>query len=216
MSDNFQEIDGVGPSREEDLTDAGYESYSDLGEADAATLEEDIPRLSGDTALEIIVQAQNLAGLDEAEPEANPEVEEPEPSDSAEEPEPSDSAEEPEPEPEPEPESSEVPEQYTAEIAIATPEEYDALYDALLQHRQTLIGTNRPGIDRATDYIDQLRAATVGDTLTFELTADELNGLHSSVMQHRLYYQGRNLREQLEALRRIENKINGIREENLF
>jgi len=129
MSDNFQEIDGVGPSREEDLTDAGYESYSDLGEADAATLEEDIPRLSGDTALEIIVQAQNLAGLDEAEPEANPEVEEPQP------------------EPEPEP---------------------------------------------------------------------ELNGLHSSVMQHRLYYQGRNLREQLEALRRIENKINGIREENLF
>jgi len=207
MSDNFQEIDGVGPSREEDLTDAGYESYSDLGEADAATLEEDIPRLSGDTALEIIVQAQNLAGLDEAEPEANPEVEEPEPSGDT---------EEPEPEPEPEPESSEVPEQYTAEIEIATPEEYDALYDALLQHRQTLIGTNRPGIDRATAYIDQLRAATVGDTLTFELTADELNGLHSSVMQHRLYYQGRNLREQLEALRRIENKINGIREENLF
>lgn len=205
MSDNFQEIDGVGPSREEDLTDAGYESYSDLGEADAATLEEDIPRLSGDTALEIIVQAQNLAGLDEAEPEANPEVEEPEPSDAAE-----------EPEPEPEPEPSEAPEQYTAEIAIATPEEYDALYDALLQHRQTLIGTNRPGIDRATAYIDQLRGATVGDTLTFELTADELNGLHSSVMQHRLYYQGRNLREQLEALRRIENKINGIREENLF
>jgi len=207
MSDNFQEIDGVGPSREEDLTDAGYESYSDLGEADAATLEEDIPRLSGDTALEIIVQAQNLAGLDEAEPEANPEVEEPEPSGDT---------EEPEPEPEPEPESSEVPEQYTAEIEIATPEEDDALYDALLQHRQTLIGTNRPGIDRATAYIDQLRAATVGDTLTFELTADELNGLHSSVMQHRLYYQGRNLREQLEALRRIENKINGIREENLF
>jgi len=163
MSDNFQEIDGVGPSREEDLTDAGYESYSDLGEADAATLEEDIPRLSGDTALEIIVQAQNLAGLDEAEPEANPEVEEPEPSGDT---------EEPEPEPEPEPESSEVPEQYTAEIEIATPEEYDALYDALLQHRQTLIGTNRPGIDRATAYIDQLRAATVGDTLTFELTAD--------------------------------------------
>jgi hypothetical protein len=213
MTDNFQEIDGVGPAREEDLADADYESYADLAEVDAATLGEEIPRLSEDKALDIIVQAQNLADLEEAEAEANPEVEEETigVSQSYGNDEADDSDEE-----EVEAEATEEPERYTVELTVESDAEYDAFYDALLQHRQTLIGTNRPGVGRATEYIDRLREATVGDTLTFELTADELNGLHNSVMQHRLDYQGRNLREQLDALRRIENRVNDLREEYLF
>jgi len=228
MSDNFQEIDGVGPAREEHLEEAGYDSYAGLAGLKPNTLEEDIPRLSEDKALEIIVQSQNLADLKESEPESNSEVNENEESETMVKDNDSDSSEtvsvrqsyerdrEASNSTEEEAETADSPQRYTVMLEVQDYAEYDALYDALLQHRQTLIGTNRAGVERASDQIEELRNCFVGDVLTFELTDEELNRFHNAVRQQRLDYQGRNLREQLGALRRVENRVNTIREEHLF
>lgn len=217
MTDDFQTIDGVGPSREEDLRDAGYETYRDLAAAEATDLEAEIPRLSEDKALEIIVQAQNSADLADADTEVNPEAE-------------TTDADEPAPRADDETDAASAesaedgdtavaddePDVYTVELSIDAAAEYDALYDTLLDWRQTLIGTNRPGVETVSGYIDELRAADVGETITFAVSADELNDLHNTVLQSRIDYQGKNLHDEMEALREMEQKINDVRQAKLF
>jgi hypothetical protein len=230
MTDDFQAIDGVGPAREEHFIDEGYEVYADLAEADPAELSEQISNLPEDSALEIVVQAQNLTDLEEAEVEEDPEVEETETitesndgtdvvmnveGDEGE-----DFAEDQgedvsENEGEDVEESSET-EAYSLELTLASDGQYDAFYDTLLSHRNTLIGRNSHEVDRYTDYIDELREAVVGDTLEYELTADEINSLHNAIRQKRLDYQGANLNDQLAPARELETKFNNQREELIF
>lgn len=223
MTDNFQEIDGIGPSREKGLKEANYNSYAELAEADPEKLEQQISRLSEDKALEIIVQAQNLSNSEQKEHTQNSDTdgstdeesvvgsETGDVRDSVSSQVSSDSTEK-----KSDSGSSESPETYPVEIVITGGAEYDALYDALLQHRQKLIGTNRKGIDRTSEYIDALRDIRPAGTLEIELTASELNNFQNAILQQRLDYQGRNLSEKMEALRRIENRVNELREEYLF
>jgi hypothetical protein len=203
MTDYFQEIDGVGPAREEHLEEAGYDSYEDLAKTKPSMLEEEIPRLSEDSALSIIVQAQNMTESEIEGEESNTETKEeqeiPESTNNK-----SNSS------------SNEEIETYPVMIKITDGSEYDALYDALLQHRQKLIGTNREGIDRTSEYIDALRDIRTTGTIELELTGSELNNLQNAILQQRLDYQGRNLSEKMESLRRIENRVNNLREKYLF
>lgn len=226
MTDDFQAIDGVGPAREEHFVDEGYEAYADLAEADPSVLSEQIDNLPEDSALEIVVQAQNLTDLGEAEVEENPEVEETETitesSDGTEVvmdvegDEGEDVEEDVESQSASESETETETETHSLKLTIASEGQYDAMYDTLLSYRQTLIGRNSDEVERYTDYIDELRDAVVEDTLEYEMTAEEINSLHNAIRQKRLDYQGANLHDQLAPARELETKFNNQREELIF
>lgn len=220
MADDLQQITGIGPAREENIIEAGYESFEDLATADREHLSESVNRLPEDTALDIMVQAENLVeDAQERETEMTTEENEDEDigvthsidvSDGA------DTETDSVDESETTTTEAEPVEDYTVTITPETEHEYDALYDALLQYRQKLISTNRTGIDHVTTLLAEVRTGSVDDEVRFTLTGSELNQLHSAVKQHRLHYQSKNLNEQLDALRRIEVKINQEREKYLF
>jgi len=236
MTDDLQELDGVGPAREEKLNDEGYETYAELGEADHEELAESINRLSEDAALDLVVQAQNMADLEEAEveesdDEGEPEVEEEaEESDDEEEPEPpqeadfteeedadadeADSAsenEEDEPEPEVEAEAT-----FTVTLDFDGVHEYDTFYHTLLEERCNLRRTNRAGVESYEKMLESLRGTSADGSFTVELSEDELNDLHNAVLEQRISYQGENLIDYMDALRVVENNVNAVREEFLF
>lgn len=230
MTDDFQTIDGVGPAREEDLYDEGYETFADLAEADNTELADAIDRLSEDRALEIVVQAQSLTDLEEAEVEENPDVDESTEEESAETESTDetitesqsfgeggeDSEEEAEDTSSDDGPTAEQVEDYTVVLTIESDEEYDALYDCLLSYRQNLIGTNQMGAERVTTYIAKLRDSVVGDNLELIMTEDEINEFHNQLLQQRIDYQGRNLRDQLTAAKSLEVRFNDERERHLF
>lgn len=219
MTADFQEIDGVGPSREEDLNEAGYEEYADLAEADSGELADQIPRLSEDSALEIIVQAQNLADLEEAYVEANPVPEEEE--------EPEDHTIEvgetiTEDDPTPDEEAVEEEEKTEDEAAVHEltlhlegPKEYDVLFHCFIRYRNKLLGTNRPA-GHIDGYLATLREAAPGEDVTFELTAAEINELNNAIHQNRLNYQGQGYDGYFDAMRDVEAKFSVEREDLIF
>lgn len=212
MTDDLQAIDGVGPAREENLVEAGYETYADLAEADHEQLADVIDRMSEDTALELVVQAQNLADLKEAEVVEGVEVEEEASADD----EAADtdvSVEPDEAEEEPTPVAEQV---FDVEIELDGRQEYDTLYHTLLDERCTHIRTNRTNVDVYEALLDEVRNIDAGDTLRVQLTGDDLNDLHNAVLQKRLSYQGDNLIDYMNALKGIEAKVNANREEFLF
>ena len=241
MTDDLQEIDGVGPSREDDLKEAGYETYSDLAEADHEELAEQINRLSEDKALSLVVQGQNLADLEEAdveeseaeddsedeEAEAEAEAEE---ADSASEndeleeelndledeieEEEADSDESENEEPEPEEEEGET--DYEVLLDFEGTHEYDTFYHTLIEERCALRRTNRTGVDTYDNLLASMRAIDVDGEFTVEMTADELNDLHNAVMEQRYSYQGENLIDYMDALRAVETDLNEIRRDLLF
>jgi len=62
----LQDITGVGASRAEDLQEMGYNSVEDVANANPEDLTE-LSRVAEDRAIEIVVDAQNLAGSEEAD-----------------------------------------------------------------------------------------------------------------------------------------------------
>jgi hypothetical protein len=112
--------------------------------------------------------------------------------------------------------SPDAPEVYTVTLTVDSAYEYDSLYGCLLNHRQKLIGTNQSGIDTVTELIGELRMANVGDEIELTLTESEINNLHNALLQHRLNYQGKGMREQLSAAKSVEAKFNAERERLLF
>ena len=239
MTDDLQEIDGVGPSREDDLNEAGYETYSDLAEADHEELAEEINRLSEDKALSLVVQGQNLSDLEEAdveesEAEGGSDEEEDEAEAEAEE---ADSASEndeleeelndledeteeeeaeAEDDEEPEPEEEEGETDYEVLLDFEGTHEYDTFYHTLIEERCALRRTNRTGVDTYDNLLASMRAIDVDGEFTVEMTADELNDLHNAVMEQRYSYQGENLIDYMDALRAVETDLNEIRRDLLF
>jgi len=219
MTDDLQEIDGVGPSREDDLNEAGYETYSDLAEADHEELAEEINRLSEDKALSLVVQGQNLADLEEAD------VEESEAEDGSDEEEAEAEAEADE-EPEPDADADadadddepaeESETDYEVLLDFEGTHEYDTFYHTLIEERCALRRTNRTGVDTYDNLLASMRAIDVDGEFTVEMTADELNDLHNAVMEQRYSYQGENLIDYMDALRAVETDLNEIRRDLLF
>jgi hypothetical protein len=229
MADDFQKIDGVGQAREESLISEGYKTFEDLAQADASELSNTISRLPEDSALEMIVQAQNLTELENASVTENPSIENKTESENT-----SDNDEqitvsetrsqetgmtsEESNETVTENKNTSIDSQndYTITISIESNRQYDALYDTLISYRQKLIRTNRQGVSRADEYLDKLRSASVGSVIELSVSEDELNSLHNIVKQNRVSYQGKNYSEQLRGIREIEDEINNQRREILF
>jgi hypothetical protein len=229
MADNFQKIDGVGQAREESLISGGYEEFEDLAQADASELSNTISRLPEDSALEMIVQAQNLTELENASVTENPSIEtgtETENNTTSDEQitvsetrsEETGMTSEESNETVTENTNTSIDSQndYTITISIESDRQYDALYDTLISYRQKLIRTNRQGVSRADEYLDKLRSASVDSVIELSVSEDELNSLHNIVKQNRVSYQGKNYSEQLRGIREIEDEINNQRRELLF
>lgn len=227
MTDDFQELDGVGPAREEKLNDEGYETYEELGEADHEELADTINRLSEDSALDLVVQAQNAADLEEAEVEESGDEEEVEPEKALEELPDEDELEEelndledeveeesePEPEPEPEVEGEAT---FSVTLDFDGVHEYDTFYHTLIEERCNLRRTNRAGVESYEKMLASLRDTSPNGSFTVELDEDELNDLHNAILEQRIDYQGENLIDYMDALRVVENNVNAVREEFLF
>lgn len=231
MADDFQKIDGVGQAREESLISKGYEEFEDLVQADASELSNNISRLPEDSALEIIVQAQNLTELENASVRENPstetetETETENNTTSGEQITVSETRsqetgitndESNETVTENTSNSTDSEKNYTITISIESDRQYDALYDTLISYRQKLIRTNRQGVSRADEYLDKLRSASVDSIIDLSVSEDELNSLHNIVKQNRVSYQGKNYSEQLRGIREIEDEINNQRRALLF
>jgi len=229
MADNFQKIDGVGQAREESLISEGYNTFEELAQADASELSNTISRLPEDSALEIIVQAQNLTELENASVTENPSIENKTESENT-----SDNVEQitvsetrsqetgmtsdesEETITESTSTSADSKKNHTITISIESNRQYDALYDTLISYRQKLIRTNRQGVSRSDEYLDKLRSASVDSVIELSVSEDELNSLHNIVKQNRVSYQGKNYSEQLRGIREIEDEINNQRRELLF
>lgn len=220
MTDDLQELDGVGPAREEDLNELGYETYSDLGEADHEELAEEVPRLSEDKALDLVVQAQNKADLEAAEVKEDDsddqslEEEAKEPEAEVEEDVESDDSDEDEAEPEPEDDGG-LPETVPFELEFGGPEEYDTFFATVYEFRNTMVRTNRD-TDVAEELLAAIREVGPDGTVEVDLKPEDLNELHNAVRTQAVDYQGENLIDQMEALDRVETRINAVREEHLF
>ena len=217
MTDDLQDLDGVGPAREEKLNDAGYETYADLAEADYEDLSEELDRLPEDSALELVVQAQNSADLQEAEVVESEEVEDESEFDLVEEDEPEEEVEETDEEDESEDEAGEDEvETFDVELSFSDPKEYDTFFHTVIEERSTAHRTNRAGAEIYETILSELRDASVEEGVTVELTASSLNDLHNAVIEQRIDYQGDNLIDYMDAIKQIENQIDEQRREYLF
>ena len=215
MTDDLTELDGVAETRQEKLNDSGYETYADLAEGDPAKISDSINRLTEDAALDLVVQSQNMVELEEAEVSSS-EDETNEVVEAAEEviEETVDKEEE---SVEENVENSESgAETYTVELLFEDSLEYDTFYHTLIEERCDLKRTHRSGLETYEKMLSSMRGATVNEEFSVEMTEDELNDLHNAILEQRISYQGENLIDYMDALRRVENKVNAIREAQLF
>lgn len=225
MTDDLQEIDGVGPAREEDLNELGYEEYSDLAEAGAEELAEDVERLSEDRALELIVQAENLTDLEEAEVSDSDDESEDAESDSEtiEVSEEVGDGDDEETSSEPTDDDSEdagddgQAETVTLELGFDNDDQYDTFFYTVYEARNNYIRTNRV---EQTDYLenilDSLRQVGPDGSISVELEPQELHDLHNEIRGQIVDYQGENLMEQHDELRQVQNSVDEVRSAELF
>jgi len=219
----LQDITGVGASRADDLEEMGYTSVEDVADANPDDLTE-LSRVGEDRAIEMVVDAQNLADSEESEEEEETVEEEPatitfdeeEPSIDEEEP----PVEEKEPPvEEEEPAADEVSEE-AAEAADLEKFEVDADFGALerdvsvyalLDSYTSLQSRNVSRSNACMRVLEKIR-----DSTSVMLTEEELNAFHAAIRQQRLEYQGNNHVEMMRVATRVEDSVSTVREEELF
>lgn len=223
------DINGVGPAKAETLEEAGFDSVEAIAEADQDELAA-VDGVGDDRALEFIVQAADLVEDTEEEVE---EVEGDEfdlkPSEVSDEVEklddPTDEeveeelieleeeiAEEEEAVEEVEEESDE-PENYTVVIEFDEMLEYDVFHAAIMRRHEDVYTGRQQAADALAKVLDGLDNF---DEVSYSLTEEEFNELHSAVLQQRTNYQGDNLIDHMDALKKIEEQVNEQRDELLF
>lgn len=218
------DIKGIGPSRAETLAENGYETVEDLAEAEPDAIES-VGRISEEKALEFVVGAENL--LEESEVETEPEDEGDEfdltpaevadaaESDSDEEEDADDSDEEESDEnPSDDAESESEDDVYTVELSFQSQREFDTFHAALMRHHERVYTSSQPASDVMYSVLEQLYGNE--DSVTLELGEFGLNTLHTAIKQQRTSYQGDNLIDHMDELKRVEQAINDIRREKLF
>ena len=212
----LQDITGVGASRADDLEEMGYTSVEDVADANPDDLTE-LSRVGEDRAIEMVVDAQNLAGSEESEEEEETVEEEPATITFDEE-EPSIDEEEP-PVEEEEPAADEVSEE-AAEAADLEKFEVDADFGALerdvsvyalLDSYTSLQSRNVSRSNACMRVLEKIR-----DSTSVMLTEEELNAFHAAIRQQRLEYQGNNHVEMMRVATRVEDSVSTVREEELF
>lgn len=218
---DFTELDGVGPARSDYLEEAGYDTFEAVAEADNEVLAEDVD-IPEDTALELVVQSQNIVAEQEAE------VEEREPdtiTDEIEEAQPDEQDSEEEPAPVSEEDSDSDAETVEEEdedaeivfsIAFTDSLEYDTFFDSVMAQRMTMYRTNRTGVEAFDHALDQMRDGSAEEPVEMSLEEDQLNDLHNSVRQKIIAYKGDNLIDHMDALKSVMTQIEEVRSEHLF
>ena len=212
----LQDITGVGASRADDLEEMGYTSVEDVADANPDDLTE-LSRVGEDRAIEMVVDAQNLADSEESEEEETVEEEpatitfdEEEPSIDEEEP---PVEEEEPPVEEEEPVADEVSEEATlfevdADFGAL---ERDVSVYALLDSYTSLQSRNVSRSNACMRVLEKIR-----DSTSVMLTEEELNAFHAAIRQQRLEYQGNNHVEMMRVATRVEDSVSTVREEELF
>ena len=210
-------IDGIGPAMAERLEENGYADLTALAEADQDELAE-VKQVTSDKALDFIVQAQNAIGGDEDDEELDedesfdltPSEVSDELEDMEEEiEEASDEEEEPELEEESEPE----PETYEVELTFDERLQFDVFHAALMRRHERIYTGNQPSADALQKCLSGLESM---EKVAYELNEQEINELHSAILQQRTSYQGDNLIDHMDALKKLETSFNEQRDEYLF
>lgn len=204
MTDDLTELNGVGPARSDYLAEAGYETFEEIGDADNEQLAEDVD-IPEDTALELIVQSQNMAAEQDAEVETEApksvteEVEE--------------AIDEGEDDPD---ESEDGPDEYNFTITFGSGLAYDTFFDAAMSQRSKMLQSNRSGADAFDHALEQMRNGGMDEPVELEMNEEQLNNLHNSVRQTTISYKGNNLIDHMDALNNVLDQINEVRDEHLF
>lgn len=223
MSD-VTDIDGIGPSRAETLAENGYETVGDVADADPDELVE-IDGVSEERALEFVVEAGNLREddgdeSDESEgdefdltpAEVSDEVEEAEDSsddvESA-----SDDGDEESPTDDEETAEDESGPPYSVEVTFDSKLQFHTFHSAVMRHHERHFSGNQPVADAMQKVLDELDSF---ESLSVELTEEELNALHSAITQQRTSYKGNNLIEHMDAMQVVLETVNDDRREYLF
>jgi hypothetical protein len=222
---DLTELDGVGPARSGYLEEAGYDDFQNIADADPEKLAEEV-EMPEDTALELVVQSQNIVaedesdGVTESEPdsitqeveeslEAQVEEEADEVEEELEEPD----VEESEVEPSEDPVDA-GPEEYEFTISFESGLQYDTFFDSVMAQRSKMLRSNRDGVDAFDHALEQMRQGS--DEVTLQMTEAQLNDLHNCVRQKTVDYKGDNLIEHMDELKQVLNQVNEARNEYLF
>lgn len=213
----LQDITGVGASRAEDLQEMGYTSVEDVANANPEDLTE-LSRVAEDRAIEMVVDAQNLAGSEE-----EPSVEEAEPDEGTEsetitfdEEELEEEVEEleeevPAPDEGTESEEEREPSRVFELSTDFSPLEKEVSVYALLDSYTRLRSRNVARSNACFRVLEKLR-----DGASVELTEEELNAFHAAIRQQRLEYQGNNHVEMMRVATGVEDSVSALREAELF
>lgn len=214
------DIKGIGPAKADTLAEEGYESLEDIANADQEELGA-VDGVGNDRALEFIVGASNL--LEEAEDDAEDDRDDFDltPSEVSEElEEDGDSGESPEEGSAPDEddelvEESESESESTFDVTISFQEEdeFHTFHAAVMRYHEAVYTSNQPASDAMRKILDGLDNR---DSVSYELTEEELNTLHTAVKQTRTNYQGDNLIDHMDALSAVEEQVNEQRRELLF
>jgi hypothetical protein len=213
------DIKGVGPAKAELLEENGFDSVDAVLDADPDDLAE-INGISEDRAIEYKVEAENLLEAQEeveeetgdsfdltpSELEGEEDEEEVEETDDAESRDDSEQSEE----------SSDVAEDnglYPVSIAFDNRRQYDTFHAALMRYHENIFTSNQSSADAMKKCLNGLDSF---EEVSYELTEEELNTLHTAIKQTRTRYQGDNLIDHMDELNVIESRVDAIRREHLF
>jgi len=216
---DFTELDGVGPARSDSLEEH-YDSMETLATEDPADVA-DAAGVPEDTALEFVVQAQNLTPDEEEEDEEVEESEEDDSPDPGELAEMSEEVEEDEEDADADvdadsdvdDESDEEP-TYSLTVDLVTDTHYDAYMTALFNAHERRAGSHQPTLDAINHVLDDARY-NEGE-VEHELTEFELNSLHSAVSRQATDYKGDNMIDHMDAMNELLDQVNDVRAKELF
>jgi len=203
---DFKKLDGVGPSRYEQL-DERFGSFGALADADYEELAEEIDRLSEDKALDIIVQAQNEVGRMEQEAQDEDDGLSPE--------EVGELAEEADTTDESDgvggvdgtvEEDDESAETVDLELELS-PLQYDLTVAALVGDIATVYNSNPPRYEAGMDLLEALRAKNGGCLRLRGLDRMQMNTLHAALRQLKNKYRGENIIEFMDELAEVEQAV---------
>jgi len=203
---DFKKLDGVGPSRYEQL-DERFGSFGALADADYEELAEEIDRLSEDKALDIIVQAQNEVGRMEQEAQDEDDGLSPEEvSELAEEVDTVDESDGVEGVDGTVEEDDESAETVDLELELS-PLQYDLTVAALVGDIATVYNSNPPRYEAGMDLLESLREKSGGSVTVEGVDRMQMNTLHAALRQLKNQYRGENIIEFMDELAEVEQAV---------
>jgi len=204
---DFKKLDGVGPSRYEQL-DERFGSFEALANADYEELAEEIDRLSEDKALDIIVQAQNEVGRmeEEAEDDEDDDLSPEEVSELAEEVDTADESDGVEGDDGTVEEDDESAETVDLELELS-PLQYDLTVAALVGDIATVYNSNPPRYEAGMDLLESLREKSDGSVTIEGVDRMQMNTLHAALRQLKNQYRGENIIEFMDELAEVEQAV---------